>query len=157
MNKIKVIYKDDEFEVLIGDDAASLFEYYEIFEMHGLNYKSCIERMKQGGTYIDGLCNFVPIFNNPCHYDFSKWFVFFNLQSFQHNYRDNSLIQHEFTHAGFKKYAWDTNKEEEIIQYGEDMTNRFYPEIKKYINYRLYKDRKNGNQIYPIPETGLNL
>lgn len=140
--KVEIITKNDEFEVLIGDDAASIFEYYNTSEMHGLSYKECIERMNNGGTYIDGLCNFVPIYNNSCHYDYSRWFVFFNLKSFKRNYEDNGLIMHEFMHAGFMKYAWDINKEEKIITYGEEMYKYFYPEIRRYVNGRYYNDNK---------------
>lgn len=139
---MEIIHKSDEFEVLIGDDAAVLFEYYNVSEMHGLNFRDCVKIMKEGGTYIDGLCNFVPVYNNPCHYDYSKWFVFFNLQAFQRNHKDNGLVMHEFTHAGFIKYVWEVEREEEIIQYGEDMYNRFYPEIRRYVNYRYYQSQK---------------
>ena len=35
--------------------------------------------------------------------------------------------------------------------------HEWHPEIKKYINYRLYKDKKNGNKFYTFTETGFNL
>lgn len=129
---MKVIEQSATHEILIGNDALSLFQWYNVDYMHGLDSQSCQQRIEEGGTYIDGLANFIPI--SEGRYDFNRWFVFFNLKAFNNDYRDITLIMHELTHIGFMLHEWDAMHEESIITFGEEQTNRLYPIIKQYIN-----------------------
>lgn len=90
--------------------ALYLFDYFKVDELHGLNKIDCIKRIKEGGTYIDGMCNEFPN-------DSSKYYLFINENAFTNNLIiDFALIFHEATHYYFRKY-WNElqEKEEELI------------------------------------------
>ena len=92
--------------LLIGESAISLFDYFGVDELHGLNRIDCIKRIKEGGTYIDGMCNELPT-------DSSKYYLFINESAYTNDLLiDFGLIFHECTHYYFRKY-YDTLKENE--------------------------------------------
>jgi hypothetical protein len=92
--------------LLVGESAISLFDYFEVDELHGLNRIDCIKRIKEGGTYIDGMCNQLPT-------DSSKYYLFINESAITNDLLiDFGLIFHESTHYYFRKY-YDTLKENE--------------------------------------------
>ena len=100
----KQIRKD--LTLLVGVNALSLFDYYGVDELHGLNKKDCLKRMKQGGTYFDGFQNLIP-------YEKDQYYLFINNSSLTNNEVDNfGLIFHESTHYFFEKY-YDSLKENE--------------------------------------------
>lgn len=100
----KQIRKD--LTLLVGVNALSLFDYYGVDELHGLNKKDCIKRMKQGGTYFDGFQNLIP-------YEKDQYYLFINNSSLTDNELNNfGLIFHESTHYFFEKY-YDSLKENE--------------------------------------------
>ena len=129
---MKIIEQSSTHQILIGADALSLFQHFNVNSMHGLDVESCQARILQGGTYIEGLGNYQPTADN--RYDYERWFVFFNLQAFRNDYRDVSLVMHELAHIGFLLHEWDVNQEESIITFAEDQTNRLYPIIKQYVS-----------------------
>lgn len=92
--------------LLVGENALSLFDYYGVDELHGLNKKDCIKRMNEGGTYFDGFQNLIP-------YEKNQYYLFINNSSLTDNEVDNfGLIFHESTHYQFEKY-YDSLKENE--------------------------------------------
>ena len=100
----KQIRKD--LTLLVGVNALSLFDYYGVDELHGLNKKDCLKRMKQGGTYFDGFQNLIP-------YEKDQYYLFINNSSLTDNELNNfGLIFHESTHYFFEKY-YDSLKENE--------------------------------------------
>lgn len=145
-----ILRNNDDYEFLIGEDAIELFDYYGVDELHGLNRTACIKRMEEGGTYFDGMCNFIPN-------DYSRFYIFINLSACDGSYRDITLIQHECTHGGFKYYDYNIDKEEEIITWGEELTNEIMPEVFNEVNIRRYKDKNYGDKFHPIIKTGFNL
>ena len=101
----KVKLKADLF-LLVGESAISLFDYFEVNELHGLNRIDCIKRIKEGGTYIDGMCNELPT-------DATKYYLFINESAYTQDLLINfGLIFHECTHYYFRKY-YDTLQENE--------------------------------------------
>jgi hypothetical protein len=95
-----------DLTLLVGVNALSLFEYYGVNELHGLNKKDCIKRMNEGGSYFDGFQNLIP-------YEKDQYYLFINNSSLTDNEIDNfGLIFHEATHYQFEKY-YDSLKENE--------------------------------------------
>ena len=92
--------------LLLGESAISLFDYFGVDELHGLNIIDCIKRIKEGGTYIDGMCNELPT-------DSSKYYLFINESAYTQDLLiDFGLIFHECTNYYFRKY-YDTLQENE--------------------------------------------
>ena len=114
-----------QFVLLIGNNAVDLFDYYSVQEMHGVNRHDCINRIAEGGTYIDGFANYNP-------YDTALTtkplpFVFINRSALKGDYRDITLINHEMAHMSLLLHNWDVdNKEEEIVTWAEEYTNLIY-------------------------------
>jgi hypothetical protein len=131
---MKILRSNDDYEFLLGDDATDLFYYYDVKELHGLNLTDCMNLIKEGGTYIDGMCNLIP-------HDYSRFYIFINMSSLNGSYKDVTLVQHETTHGGFIKYNYNPINEEKIITWGEELTNEIMPQIFREINIKRY----NGN------------
>jgi hypothetical protein len=113
MFKVKI---KADLVLLVGESAISLFDYFEVDELHGLNRIDCIKRIKEGGTYIDGMCNQLPT-------DSKKYYLFINESAITNDLLiDFGLIFHESTHYYFRKY-YDTLKEneEELITESEQL------------------------------------
>ena len=111
----KVKLKADLF-LLVGESAISLFDYFGVNDLHGLNRKDCIKRIKEGGTYIDGMCNELPT-------DDTKYYLFINESAYTQDLLINfGLIFHECTHYYFRKY-YDTlqENEEQLITESEKL------------------------------------
>jgi hypothetical protein len=112
---VKMIRPD--LVLIVGSDATSLFDYFEVDSLHGLTRENCLNRIKQGGTYIDGMCNEFPNGTNKTYY------LFLNQTAFTLNPAQNySLVFHESTHYAFRKY-WSElqDKEEELITEAENV------------------------------------
>ena len=135
---MKVLRNNEDYEFLLGESALDLFYYFQVEELHGLNIHDCRKRIEEGGTYIDGMCNYIPVMDYTI--DYSKFFIFINLSSLDGSYKDITLVQHETTHGGFKMYDYNPNREEEIISWGEKLTNDVMPQIFREVNKRRYKD-----------------
>jgi hypothetical protein len=109
--------------LIVGSDAISLFDYFEVEELHGLNKKDCIQRINEGGTYIDGMCNLIPDSLNENLY----YFIFINLKAISDiDFKNYGLIFHEATHYCFEKYWYgnfdsDQEKEEILITEAENL------------------------------------
>lgn len=114
-----------QFILLIGNNAVDLFDYYGVQEMHGVNRQSCIERIAEGGTYIEGFANYNP-------YDTAQTtnllpFVFINRSALKGDYRDVTLVNHEMTHMSLLLHEWNVDKyEEDIVTWAEEYTNLIY-------------------------------
>ena len=114
-----------QFVLLIGNSAVDLFDYYGVQEMHGVSKAQCIERIAEGGTYIDGFANY-----NPKDTALTKEllpFVFINKKALHGDYRDVTLINHEMAHMSLLLHDWNvTDYEEIIVTWAEEQTNFIY-------------------------------
>ena len=114
-----------QFVLLIGNSAVDLFDYYGVQEMHGVSKAQCIERIAEGGTYIDGFANY-----NPKDTALTKEllpFVFINRQALHGDYRDVTLINHEMAHMSLLLHDWNVETDEEqIVTWAEVYTNLIY-------------------------------
>lgn len=113
---VKMVRPDLMF--ILGADATSLFDYFGVDELHGLNRNACIERIKAGGTYIDGMCNVIPKSDGKVAY-----YLFINKKALSLiKVKNYALIFHEATHYCFSKYWNDLQeKEEELITEAENL------------------------------------
>ena len=121
---MEVIYYA-QFVLLIGNNAVDLFDYYGVQEMHGVSKTLCIDRIAEGGTYIDGFANYDPrdtlLTTDPLP------FVFINRSALHGDYRDITLINHEMMHMSLLIHDWEVvNHEENIVTWAEDYTNMVY-------------------------------
>jgi len=112
--------------LILGADALSLFDYFGVDELHGLNRNACIERIKAGGTYIDGMCNVIPEGSGKVAY-----YLFINKKALSPiKVKNYALIFHEATHYCFSKYWNDLQeKEEELITEAENLGIDIYRTI----------------------------
>ena len=121
---MEVIYYA-QFVLLIGNNAVDLFDYYGVQEMHGVSKTLCIDRIAEGGTYIDGFANYDPrdtlLTTDPLP------FVFINRSALHGDYRDITLINHEMMHMSLLIHDWEVvDHEENIVTWAEDYTNMVY-------------------------------
>ena len=122
-----------QYELLLGCDAKQVFLHYRVVSMHGLSLIGAEDRIAEGGTYIDGLCNYHPrdknLDKNPLP------FLFLNIGSLQNNYSNHEVytcIMHECMHMAGLLYdgRWDSH-EEEMVTWAEAEANRIIVLLKK--------------------------
>ena len=122
-----------QYELLLGTDARQVFLYYRVSSMHGLSLSGAEDRIAEGGSYIDGLCNYNPrdtnLVKNPLP------FVFLNIGSLQNNYSNHEVytcIMHECMHMAGLIYdgCWDSH-EEEMITWAEAEANKIIVLLQK--------------------------
>jgi hypothetical protein len=126
-----------QYELLLGCDARQVFLHYRVTSMHGLSLSGAEDRIAEGGSYIDGLCNYHPRDKNL---DKSPLpFLFLNINSLQNNYSNHEVytcIMHECMHMAGKLYdgCWDSH-EEEMVTWAEEEANEIILLLqkKKYI------------------------
>ena len=122
-----------QYELLLGCDAKQVFLHYRVTSMHGLSLSGVEDRIAEGGSYIDGLCNYHPrdknldLTPNP--------FLFLNIKSLQNNYSNHEVytcIMHECMHMAGLLYGgrWDSH-EEEMITWAEKEANEIIVLLQK--------------------------
>ena len=106
------------YNLVIGNSSIDLFNHYKVDTLHGLNRKSCNEyKDTKEDAYIAGMANEAP--------DGTKPYVFINNLRLCGNQKDVTLVMHEMMHMSLLLNNWDiTNKEEEIITWAENETNK---------------------------------
>ena len=126
-----------QYELLLGIDARQVFLYYQVSSMHGLSLSGAEDRIAEGGSYIDGLCNYHPKDKNLDKDPLP--FLFLNIGSLQNNYSNHEVytcIMHECMHMAGLMYdgCWDSH-EEEMITWAEAEANNIIVLLqkKKYI------------------------
>jgi hypothetical protein len=115
----------DEFDLIIGENAISIFDHFGVWIMHGLSKQDAVVRISEGGTYIDGLCNEHPTDPN------AKPFIFLNLNSCDVPcYKLMALIMHETMHMSDHIYngCWDSD-EENMITWAENTAIDIYEKV----------------------------
>lgn len=119
------VYEYDEFQLIIGENAVSIFEHFDVWIMHGLSKQDAVKRIAEGGTYIEGLCNEHPTDPN------AKPFIFLNLNSCNvPEYKLMALIMHETMHMSDHIYngCWDSD-EENMITWAENTAIKIFEEL----------------------------
>jgi hypothetical protein len=128
-----IVIDRGSYHLILGQDAKQIFLHYRVTKMHGLSLSGAEQRIAEGGSYIDGLCNYHPrdknLVKNPLP------FVFLNIGSLQNNYSNHEVytcIMHECMHMAGLIYngCWDSH-EEEMITWAEKEANEIIVLLKK--------------------------
>lgn len=127
--------KTDKYDLLLSYNPCSIFEYYSIDSMHGLNLKDCQEyNNTPNDAYICGWCNYIPKSdNNYQHGD--RMFVFINLSRCTKDYDLIATLYHELMHYSIAYYNWNLEFEEEIITLTDNQVKEAYMLINLYAKY----------------------
>lgn len=117
-----VIVNRPGYVLLLGDDSVSLFDYFGVEELHGLEKSVALKyNDTEDDAYIAGMSNYHP-------YDKSlskspKPYVFINKKRLKNDYRDVTLLMHELTHQGILQHNYDMELEELFISWAENEVN----------------------------------
>lgn len=108
------VYERSNYVLLMSYDPCSVFDYFEVEEMHGLNKKDCCKHLNNTEqAYIAGWCNLSPIDNSV--------FVFINLSRCTDDIHTMGLVFHEMMHCS--GHVFNDNwieYEEEMITWAEN-------------------------------------
>jgi hypothetical protein len=109
----------EHYDLLLNTDPCSIFDYYNVEEMHGLNKKDCMLHLNNTQqAYIAGWCNLIP--------GTDRYFIFINLSRCNTDVETFGHLMHELMHRSF-----DLNEDEEtIITWAEMEAHRVYELIK---------------------------
>lgn len=125
----------DDYILYTSFDACSIFEEFEMINIHGLNYYDCIFfDNSNDDTYIAGWCNLIP--------NSDKYYVFINLSRCNSDIETFGLLMHELMHLSIHLHNEDLKFEEEIITWAESEAYKLFPIIKNELqtNHSLKED-----------------
>lgn len=122
MNKID----RDTYTLLLSENPCDLFTYFNVVEMHGLNYNDCKAHVNSiDDAYIWGLANYIPKKdgNYKCG---DERFIFINLLRYNDPLSTFGLIMHEMMHHSFELHNYNLHLEEDIITWAEHESHEVY-------------------------------
>ena len=122
MNKID----RDTYTLLLSENPCDLFTYFNVDEMHGLNYTDCKAHVNTiDDAYIWGLANYIPKKdgNYKCG---DERFIFINLLRYNDPLSTFGLIMHEMMHHSFELHNYNLHLEEDIITWAEHESHEVY-------------------------------
>lgn len=127
MNKID----RDTYTLLLSENPCDLFTYFNVIEMHGLNYTDCMAHVNtKDDAYIWGLANYIP--KKDGNYKFGdERFIFINLLRYNDPLSTFGLIMHELMHHSFELHNYNLDLEEDIITWAEHESHEVYKIIKQ--------------------------
>jgi hypothetical protein len=119
----------DHYDLLLNTDPCSIFDYYNVEEMHGLNKKDCMLHLNNNQqAYIAGWCNHIP--HEGEYHVSDRCFVFINLNRCNSHLDLICNLYHELMHWAINHYNEDLSFEEEMITIAEEETRKVYELIK---------------------------
>ena len=111
---MKVIERQ-HYDLLLSHNPCEIFTYYNVTEMHGLNFKDCLEfNNTTKSAYFAGWCNIIPASKRN--------YVFINLSRCNTDIETFGLIMHELMHMSFDLHT----DEEELITWAENESYEIY-------------------------------
>jgi len=111
---MKVIERQ-HYDLLLSHNPCEIFTYYNVTEMHGLNFKDCMEfNNTTKSAYFAGWCNIIPASKRN--------YVFINLSRCNTDIETFGLIMHELMHMSFDLHT----DEEELITWAENESYEIY-------------------------------
>ena len=122
MNKID----RDTYTLLLSENPCDLFTYFNVTEMHGLNYNDCMAHVNTiDDAYIWGLANYIPKKdgNYKCG---DERFIFINLLRYNDPLSTFGLIMHEMMHHSLELHNYNLHLEEDIITWAEHESHEVY-------------------------------
>ena len=122
MNKID----RETYTLLLSQNPCEVFKYFNVEEMHGLNYNDCKDHVNsKDDAYIAGLANFIPKESKEYNQNDER-FVFINLLRCTDSISTFALIMHEMMHHSFFIHNYNMDLEEEIITWAENESHEIY-------------------------------
>jgi hypothetical protein len=122
------------YQLLLFDNPCKLFEYFNVNELHGLNYIDCLKYNNTNeDSYIAGLTNYIPKASNEYNY-WDERFLFINTLRCTNDINTMGLVMHEMMHHSLWLFENDLTKEEQIISYSENESYKIIKQIKN-LNY----------------------
>jgi hypothetical protein len=121
------VFTFDKYDLLLSYDPCSIFRYYNVTGMHGLDLGECQAHSNTTeSAYIAGWCNISPTNG--------KYFVFINLSRCTNDIKTTGLIMHELMHLAGNIFQgnWET-QEEEMITFAEEETYKVVNIVKNVI------------------------
>jgi hypothetical protein len=125
-----------KYVLLAGNNATTIFDYYKVDEMHGLNRKDAqaeeVDKTKGNGVYIYGWTNYDPADKKLTAKDPYKPFLFLNLGTFKRYglTEKATAVMHETMHMSILLNNWKiVDKEEEVITFAEEEANKIIEKL----------------------------
>ena len=118
--------KRNTYTLLLSENPCDVFTYFNVEQMHGLNYKDCfLYPNTKDDAYIWGWANYVPKENQDYKFGDAR-FVFINLQRCADDYETYGGVFHELMHHSLEMHNYDMDLEEEIISWAEKETTEVF-------------------------------
>lgn len=128
-----LIKRMPDYTLIISKEPTDIFKYYNVQEMHGLSLAECANyNNTETDSYIAGLCNYIPK-QSPYELD-DPCFVFINATRCRNNIESIRTIMHELMHMR------NLHREEEIITWADEETDKVYNILLKYLNHESQKE-----------------
>ena len=120
------------YDLLMNIDPCSIFTYYGVEEMHGLNLTDCRKHPNtKEGSYICGWANHIP--HEGEYHVSDRMFCFINLNRCNSELDLICNLYHELMHVAVNKYDENLEFEEQMITWAEQETRELYELTKKLI------------------------
>jgi len=124
----------ETYTLLLSENPCDLFTYFNVDEMHGLNYTDCKAHVNTiDDAYIWGLANYIPKKDGNYKCGDAR-FVFINLLRCTDGLSTFALIMHELMHHSLELHNYNLDLEEDIITWAEHESHEVYKIITKYLN-----------------------
>jgi hypothetical protein len=121
----------ETYILLLSYNPCDVFTYFNVEQMHGLNYKDCfLYPNTKDDAYIWGWANYVPKEDGNYKCGDARY-VFINLQRCADNYETYGGIFHEMMHHSFELHNYNLHLEEEIISWAEEETKEVFKIVKQ--------------------------
>ena len=123
-----------KYDLLVGNNAVEIFDYYKVDSMHGLNKKDAkaeeIDKKVGNGIYIIGWTNYHPKDKKLTMKAPYKPFLFLNKRHFRNNFKDITIVMHEAMHMAILLMNWNIkDKEENAVTLAEEIANKIVTTI----------------------------
>lgn len=120
------------YDLLMNIDPCSIFTYYGVEEMHGLNLTDCRKHPNtKEGSYICGWANHIP--HEGEYHVSDRMFCFINLNRCNSELDLICNLYHELMHVSVNRFNEDLEFEEEMITWAEQETRELFELTKKLI------------------------
>lgn len=129
---VMLVIDRGSYDLLMNIDPCSIFTYYGVEEMHGLNLSDCKKHPNtKEGSYICGWANHIP--HEGEYHVSDRMFCFINLNRCNSELDLICNLYHELMHVSVNRFNEDLEFEEEMITWAEQETRELFELTKKLI------------------------
>ena len=127
-----IAIRREHYLLLLSYNPCEVFTFFNVKEMHGLNYNDCIlHNNNEQQSYIAGWCNYIPKESGE-YTDKDSYYVFINLTRCSSDIETIRTIFHELMHMSLNLKTYSEETEEEIITWADFETDEVYHIIQNY-------------------------